>query len=178
MARVIQQEKGVVQARFEKHKAELFVSYHPKQIQVEQMLQRISDMGFTALRGSGKGAYVPPVQFQPHMDVRWISKQGEDVDLKQHVAPNKVTVFDFSAPWCGPCKDVDHALYALLQKHRNLAVRKINIVDWDRPVTRRYMRDISQLPYLIIYDRRGQKHQEIVGRQLETLQKTIQQLVQ
>jgi thiol-disulfide isomerase/thioredoxin len=176
VARVIQQEKGVVQARFEKHKAELFVSYQAKEIQVPQMVQRISEMGFVAIQGAGKGAYVPPVKFAPHMDVRWISKQGELVKLEEHLASGKVTIFDFSATWCGPCKDVDHSLLALLQKYRNLAVRKINIVDWDRPIARQYMSQISQLPYLIIFDRLGKRHSEIVGRQLETLQNTVQQL--
>lgn len=173
----VKKEKGVSEVRFEKQKAELFVSYQPKEITLQQIKQRVVDMGFVALDGPGKGAYVPSAQFKPDMDVRWISKQGEPVRLEDHLVPGKVTVFDFSATWCGPCKDIDHVMFALLLKHRHLALRKINIVDWDRPVVRQHMGQISQLPYVIIFDKQGKRHSEIVGRQVEKLQNTITQLI-
>lgn len=178
MARTLKKEKGIHKARYEKHKAELYIVYLAKATSPTHMIKRIKEMGFVAVEGAGKGSYLPPVVYKPTMDARWISKNGEAVKLKEHLAPGKVTIFDFSAKWCGPCKDVDHAIFALMKKYPKLALRKINVVDWNRPVARQYMTGVAQLPYLIIYNAKGAKAKVIVGRKLKLLQQTVQKLLQ
>ncbi len=176
MALILKTEKGVTQASFEKNKAELHVKYNPKLITVDRMLQRVSQLGFVALKGPGKGAYLPPVKFLPSMDVKWVSRKGEAVNMKQHLVAGKVTVFDFSAKWCGPCKDVDRALFTWLKSHNNVALRKINVVDWDTPVAKQFLSTIGQLPYLVIYGKKGKTRVEVVGNKLDEIRATLKRL--
>ena len=81
---------------------------------------------------------------------------GKEVDLAAHVAPGKYTVFDFYAPWCPPCRILGPALERLAEKAPDrLAIRKVDIVDWTEPVARQY--GVESLPYLFVYDDRGQR---------------------
>jgi thiol-disulfide isomerase/thioredoxin len=173
IVRVLKRKKGIQKLRFDKHRVELHVSYHTETIGPASIKQTIEGMGFTALAGRGKGRYKPSAQFPATMDVKWIAKKGEKVSLKEHLAVGKVTVFDFYAVWCGPCKDVDHALLGLLKKYKKLALRKINVVDWKSPVSKVFLRKVSQLPYLVIFDKNGKQVKTLVGRKIKELQQTI-----
>jgi thiol-disulfide isomerase/thioredoxin len=84
---------------------------------------------------------------------------GEEVDLASHLSPGKHTVFDFYAIWCPPCRKLSPALERLAARHPNdLAVRKVDIVDWTMPVARQH--GIESLPHLILFDREGRKTAE------------------
>src|SRR5881296_3390217 len=101
------------------------------------------------------GAYA--LKRAPHgeADVRIIT-HGERVDLQAHAVQGKYTVFDFYAVWCPPCRALSPALEKLASRNtRNLAIRKVDIVDWTMPVAEQY--GIQELPYLVLYDAGGQK---------------------
>ena len=82
-----------------------------------------------------------------------ISHQGESVDLMDHLVPGKYTVVDFYADWCLPCREIEPFLKDLTRANEVLAVRKVNIFDWDAPVVAQY--DVTFLPYLRMYDPQG-----------------------
>jgi thiol-disulfide isomerase/thioredoxin len=78
----------------------------------------------------------PPVP--PGADVADLTNTGEAVPL--HPVPGKITVFDFWAPWCKPCTRLTPALYELAARYPDrLAVRRINVVDWDSPAAAMYL---------------------------------------
>ncbi len=85
-------------------------------------------------------------------DVRIISK-GEEVNLRDHLVPGKFTLFDYYADWSPPCRELAPALEALAREHPNLALRKIDIVDWNHPVARQ--QEVRDLPYVRLYDPEG-----------------------
>ncbi len=82
-------------------------------------------------------------------------REGEDAELTP--VSGKVTVFDFWAPWCLPCKDLDNRLMDLLRRFPDLAVRKVNVVDWDTPIARHYLTDVVSLPYVKVYGTDGRE---------------------
>jgi thiol-disulfide isomerase/thioredoxin len=111
--------------------------------------------GGTLLAGALLGAYA--LRSAPHedADIRIIT-HGERVDLKTHAVPGKYTVFDFYAVWCPPCRALSPALEKLASRNtRNLAIRKVDIVDWTMPVAEQY--GVEELPYLVLFDTSGNK---------------------
>ncbi len=85
-------------------------------------------------------------------DIQIISR-GEPVNLQDHLVPGKYTLFDFYADWCPPCREIAPGLEDLARRHPNLAIRKIDIVDWDHPVAEQ--QGVRDLPYLRLFDPAG-----------------------
>lgn len=85
-------------------------------------------------------------------DVQWASK-GEAFDLNQQLAPGKYTIVDFYADWCPPCRALDPQLRRLASKRSDVAVRKVDIVDWDSAVVKQF--GVTALPHMQVYDPNG-----------------------
>jgi thiol-disulfide isomerase/thioredoxin len=115
---------------------------------------------------------LPPLS--PGADVAELSKEGEDVpSLEAHVAPGKVTLFDFYAVWCAPCRKIDAHVFALLGKRTDLALRKLNVVSWETPLAERYLKNIPNLPYVLVYGKDGKRVGAVTGLDLEALDRAI-----
>jgi thiol-disulfide isomerase/thioredoxin len=82
-------------------------------------------------------------------DINLISEKGERVDVTLHLAAGKYTVIDFYADWCANCKEVTPYLEQLARSRPDVAIRKVNVVDWDTPVAEQYR--VTYLPYLQMY---------------------------
>ena len=55
--------------------------------------------------------FAPPLTPPPGADVRPLVEEGQDLAaLEPHLVKGKVTVFDFHATWCPPCRKVDQHL--------------------------------------------------------------------
>ncbi len=107
-------------------------------------------------------------------DLAEISHEGEDVPaLEAHAVKGKVTIFDFYAVWCAPCRKIDAHIFALLGTRNDLAVRKLNVVSWETPIAKRYLKDVSGLPYLAVYDKSGKLAATVAGFDLKRLDKAI-----
>jgi len=107
-------------------------------------------------------------------DVVQLVSDGRDLPaLEPHRVPNKVTVFDFHAAWCPPCRKVDEHLYPKLAKRPDIAVRKIDVGSWDTPVARRWLGAVAELPYLVIFDKRGRKVAAIAGAKLAEIDRAL-----
>lgn len=107
-------------------------------------------------------------------DVRRIAERGEDIPaLAAHAVPGKVTLFDFYADWCAPCRKVDAHVYELLQRRGDIAYRKLNMVSWDSPLTRHYLAGVPTLPYVVVFKPDGTKGRAIAGLDLAALDRAI-----
>ncbi len=88
-------------------------------------------------------------------DVQTIT-HGREVDLEAHLAPGKYVLFDFYADWCGPCRALEPHLLELADSHPDqLAIRKVDIINWDSAVSRQYR--VSSVPYLVLYGPDGSR---------------------
>lgn len=88
-------------------------------------------------------------------DVAVYAAAGEAPDLVP--VKGKLTIFDFWAPWCQPCKTLDPALAALAKQYPDtVAIRKLDIVDLDSKAAARYLVGFD-LPHLKIFDASGKR---------------------
>jgi thiol-disulfide isomerase/thioredoxin len=165
--------EGIYATSFDRSAAELTVQYDATKVSVADMLATVTSLGYTGIEGPGHGAYLPELEFDPGLDVVKISEAGESVELEAHLAAGKVTVFDFYAVWCEPCREVDEHMKTVLAGHDDVALRKLNIVDWDSEVAKQYMKTAAGLPYLIVYGRDGKQVAAISGLELEQLDAAI-----
>src|SRR5688572_25150679 len=101
-------------------------------------------IGFAAWR-TATGDPAPP---SLPGDVQVVSK-GEPVDLDAVAVKGKYTIYDFYADWCPPCRSLDVQLRQLASTHDDVAVRKIDIVDWTTPVVKQH--GVEGLPHMVVY---------------------------
>ncbi|HUK81034.1 MAG TPA: thioredoxin family protein [Verrucomicrobiae bacterium] len=90
-----------------------------------------------------------------------IISRGEQVDIGKRLVPGKITIVDFYADWCAPCRSIEPMLEERVNKDADLVLRKINIDNWASPVSKQY--GIRAVPFLQVYDRRGNKIGDVTG---------------
>ena len=109
-------------------------------------------------------------------DLAWLTKSGDAVGaLDAHAVKGKVTVFDFYADWCAPCRKVDLHVYALLNQRADLAVRKINVISWDSAAAKEHLANAGALPFVVVFDKRGQRLKTVTGLELNQLDLAIEE---
>ena len=85
-----------------------------------------------------------------------ISSHGSGkLDLKQVVVPGRITLVDFYADWCGPCRALAPKLEALVKADPDVYLVKVNIKDWNSPVAKQF--NLQGIPHVLVFDRGGQQ---------------------
>lgn len=165
-------QPGVDKMAFDRESAELTVHYNPDKIQPRTLAKVAGEAaGVRVLIGEGKGTYLKADGWPNGADVQVITSAATPLAP----VPGKVTIFDFYAKWCGPCRQVDAELRKMVQAGAPFAVRKIDIGDWDNPLVKTYMQGIAELPYVQIYGADGTLIDSIVGLDLPRLRAKIAQ---
>ena len=159
---------GVHRARFEKVRAELAITFADR-VTDQAALDTIAAAGCQGVVGPGKGTYLPVPEYPAGADVRVVSRDGSEVGpLEKLRVGGKYTVLDFYAVWCGPCRLVDARLRELCARRRDLAVRKLNVVDFDSPLAGQLGYRLTALPHLVVFTPSG-KRIEFEGYEPEQL---------
>jgi thiol-disulfide isomerase/thioredoxin len=82
-----------------------------------------------------------------------VISRGERVDLLAHLAPGRVTVFEFYADWCNACRRIDPRLKQLALARKDVIVKRIDIGDGETEVTKQY--GIEMTPTFHVYSTEG-----------------------
>jgi len=175
MARALIQADGVYKTQFDKRKAELTIVAAPTIDAAALAAKHIpKNEDFTLTAGAGKGHYAAWQAAPAGLDVLVVAKDGEDVpDLTPHLAPGKLTIVDFSAKWCEPCRELDAHVLDLLKTHPGVAYRKLDVGDWDTPLAKRHLVGVKALPYVVIFDASGKRVAEIQGLDTQKLDAVV-----
>jgi len=164
--------KGVKKVDFDKQKVEITVRLD-EAVADADVLAAVERTGLKAVAGAGHGSYLPAEKYPPGSDMKVLSKDGSAVGkLDKLRVPDKYTVFDVYAEWCGPCRFVDARLREVISTRKDVAVRKLNVVDFDTPLAKELGSRIEALPYVIVFDPAG-KRTDIVGADFGKLDKAL-----
>jgi thioredoxin-like negative regulator of GroEL len=102
-----------------------------------------------------------------------VISHGAQVDINQHLALGNVTVVDFYADWCGPCRQLSPSLEQMARSDAEIALRKVDIVNWRTPVARQF--DIHSIPQVNVYNRGGILIGTVNGADFEQIRRYIAQ---
>jgi thiol-disulfide isomerase/thioredoxin len=102
-----------------------------------------------------------------------VISHGAQVDINQHLALGNVTVVDFYADWCGPCKQLSPSLEQMARSDPEIVLRKVDIVNWRTAVARQF--DIHSIPQVNVYNRRGILIGTVNGADLEQIKRYVAQ---
>lgn len=148
---------GVKNARVDA-KAQTATVELPAQFDRETLRTAISNAGFVAVFPGEKPRDIEalPESVVRTLDIRAYT-DGKRVDISSILAPKKVTIVDFYADWCGPCRVLEARLQHLMNGGRpDLALRRINIGHWDNAAAKQATElHAEALPYIRVYDARG-----------------------
>lgn len=91
---------------------------------------------------------------------------GELIPIETVLVPGKITVVDFYADWCAPCKVLEKKLQSEIHDEPRIAVRKIDVGKIEpETITARY--GVKNLPHVRIYGSDGALLHDLVGTQAE-----------
>ena len=109
-------------------------------------------------------------------DLEWLARSGEVVgELAPLAVKGKVTVFDFYADWCAPCRKVDLFMYGVVSRRSDVALRKLNVISWDTPLAKEQLGNATTLPHLVVFGRDGQVIKRLSGLDLPALEAAIKE---
>ena len=174
MAAELKKTSGVKSARFDATRAELTVKLADG-VGDEVVTAAAERFGLKVVAGPAQGSYRAGDPYPPDADVVTLSKSGEMVGpLPKLRVSGKYTVFDFYADWCGPCRLVDARLRQILAERKDVAVRKLNVVDFDTPLAREMGPGLDALPHVIVFTPSG-KRTVITGIDFAKLDKALRE---
>ena len=89
---------------------------------------------------------------QPFIDFTLQTKDGEDVTLSEKIAQNKLTLVDFWASWCGPCRHENPVVKAAYEKYHELGFEVVGVsVDQDEAAWMQAVVE-DELPWIQVRD--------------------------
>src|SRR5262249_11724905 len=140
----LRRRPGVYRATFDRRRAEVRVDASGSFDVMTEVRRLAANEGFEAILGAGQGAYLQPPKFPDGADVQLVVRDGAALpSLDALAVKGKVTVVDFGAAWCRPCRSVDEHMVDVLVQHHDVAYRKLEIGDWDSPLAQRYLKSVS-----------------------------------
>jgi len=102
-----------------------------------------------------------------------VISHGAQVEINQHLALGNVTVVDFYADWCGPCRQLSPSLEQMARSDPEIALRKVDIVNWRTPVARQF--NLHSIPQVNVYNRGGILIGTVTGVDFEQVKRYVAQ---
>jgi thioredoxin len=82
----------------------------------------------------------------------------------------KITIVDFYADWCGPCRKIGPVLEKIAEGNPDIVLQKIN-VDKHHDLMQEY--NVTGIPHIIVYDKEGGEVDTVVGANESRVRKAV-----
>ncbi|MBL4624972.1 MAG: cation transporter [Flavobacteriales bacterium] len=104
-----------------------------------------------------------------------VIKGGNKIKFKNHLTTGKITIFDFYADWCGPCRVFSPKLEHFIKDNPNVTLRKVDIVDWKSDLSKQLTKDYKMpaLPFVLIFDENGKLLGKVEGNHIELVKSIV-----
>jgi thiol-disulfide isomerase/thioredoxin len=160
---------GVSRIEFDKATVELSLRL-AQGVSDAEVVAALERAGLKAAPGGGSGSYKRAEQaYPPDADVQTLTERGAAVGPLQKLrVPGKYTAFDVYADWCAPCRLVDRRLREIVTERKDVALRRLNVVDFDSPLARELGSRFDTLPYVVVFSPSG-KRTDVRGADLRKL---------
>ena len=143
----------------------------------EQIKETIAAKNFEALF-EGESLLKPLTEEEKKgLDIIVI-KGGNKIKITDYVQAGKITIFDFYADWCGPCRVFSPKVERLLLKYRNKVVlKKVDIVSWKSELSKQLTKEyrMPALPFILIFNDKGKLLGKVEGNYIEQVEQIIKQ---
>jgi thioredoxin 1 len=83
----------------------------------------------------------------------------------------KITIVDFYADWCGPCRRMGPILEKIAEENSHVVVQKVN-VDKHPDLAKEYK--ATAIPHIIIYDKQGGEVDTVIGADEQRVRKAVE----
>ena len=102
-----------------------------------------------------------------------VVSHGEYVYFGDHLeGPDDIVVFQFTADWCGPCRQIKPHVTKLVNEYDNVHYKFVDVVSWDTAAANQMSEEYggSGIPFFVVYDGQGDElatgHVDAVSRAL------------
>jgi len=105
-----------------------------------------------------------------------VVKGGSKIKFKDHLAEGKITIFDFYADWCGPCRVFSPKVERYIKDNPNVSLRKVDIVTWKSELSKQLTKDYQMpaLPFILIFNDKSKLLGKVEGNRMEEVESIIQ----
>lgn len=141
----------------------------------EQIKKAVERLNFEAYFESDQRVVPLTSDQKKKLDIQLIAG-GEKLSFQNHLTEGKISIFDFFAEWCGPCRLFTPKLERLVFENRNkLALTQVDVVTWKSPLARQLTKEYSipALPFTLIFDDQGRLLGQVAGNNLEAVKQII-----
>lgn len=116
--------------------------------------------------------YVAPPPPPPRPKSATASVTGARSPASGSIQPErgKITIVDFYADWCGPCRKIGPVLEKIAEGNSDIVLQKIN-VDKHRDLMQEY--NVNGIPHIIIYDKQADVVDTVIGADENRVRKAV-----
>jgi len=105
-----------------------------------------------------------------------IIEGGGKLKFRDYLNADKITIFDFYADWCGPCKLFSPKLEMMLLGREDLALVKVDVVDWKSQIAKQLTIkcQMPALPFTLIFDDNGRLLGKVEGNNIGAVKEALE----
>ncbi len=103
-------------------------------------------------------------------------KGGGKIKFKDHLAQDKITMFEFYADWCKPCLVFSPKVEQYIKDNQTVALRKVDIVDWKSDISKQLTKhyQMPAIPFILIFNSQGDLIGKVEGNSIKKVTEIIQ----